>query len=242
MPVSFKLFFQYTIRPGRAGRVSNQAAAGGLGAGQGGKMNQSEEREIAELRDRLSRLTEASLRINESLDFDTVLQGVLDSARSLTEARSSVITLLDDSGRIADFLSSGMTAEAAGLLWEMPDGMRLFEYLGSAREPLRLRDLLGHVRSLGLPEFRPPVAVGPVVPFMAAPVIHRGELAGHLYVAEKEGGRGSVCLRSTSLESPYDYWGRYTQSKRNPRFVYRLQLRSKPVLNPHGKPSPDGSG
>ena len=68
--------------------------------------------------------------------------------------------------------------------------MRLFEYLGSAREPLRLRDLLGHVRSLGLPEFRPPLAVGPVVPFMAAPVIHRDELAGHLYVAEKEGGRG----------------------------------------------------
>ena len=153
MPVSFKLFFQYTMRPGRAGRVSNQAAAGGLGAGQGGKMNQSEEREreIAELRDRLSRLTEASLRINESLDFDTVLQGVLDSARSLTEARSGVITLLDDSGRIADFLSSGMTAEEAGLLWEMPDGMRLFEYLGRSREPLRLRDLLGHVRSLGLP-------------------------------------------------------------------------------------------
>ena len=73
-----------------------------------------------------------------------MLQGVLDSARSLTEARSGVITLLDDSGRIADFLSSGMTAEEAGLLWEMPDGMRLFEYLGSAREPLRLRDLLGH--------------------------------------------------------------------------------------------------
>ena len=41
-------------------------------------------REIAELRDRLSRLSQASLRINESLDFDTVLQGVLDSACSLT--------------------------------------------------------------------------------------------------------------------------------------------------------------
>ena len=152
-------------------------------------MNQSEEREIAELRDRLSRLSEASLRINESLDFDTVLQGVLDSARSLTEARYGVITLLDDSGQVADFLSSGMTAEEARLLWELPGGMRLFEYLGSAREPLRLQDLLGHVRSLGLPEFRPPLAVGPVVPFMAAPVIHRDELAGHLYVAEKEGGR-----------------------------------------------------
>ena len=30
--------------------------------------------------DRLSRLSEASLRINESLDMDTVLQEVLDSA------------------------------------------------------------------------------------------------------------------------------------------------------------------
>ncbi len=154
-------------------------------------MNQSEEqqREIKELRERLSRLSEASLHINESLEYDAVLQGVLDSARSLTEARYGVITLLDDSGRIADFLSSGMTAEEARQLWELPDRMRLFDHLSSTREPLRLRDLLGHLRSLGLSEFRPPVAVGLVVPFMAAPVIHRGERAGHIYVAEKEAGR-----------------------------------------------------
>ena len=66
-------------------------------------------REIAELRDRLSRLSQASLRINESLDFDTVLQGVLDSACSLTGARYGVITLLNESGRIQDFLYSGLT-------------------------------------------------------------------------------------------------------------------------------------
>ena len=54
--------------------------------------------DIAALRDRLSRLSEASLRINESLDFDTVLQWVLDSARSLTAARYGVITLLDGEG------------------------------------------------------------------------------------------------------------------------------------------------
>ena len=38
-------------------------------------------------RDRLSRVSEASRRINESLDFDTVLQGVLASARDLTRSR-----------------------------------------------------------------------------------------------------------------------------------------------------------
>ena len=33
-----------------------------------------------------SQLSEASLRINESLDFDTVLQEILDSARSLIDS------------------------------------------------------------------------------------------------------------------------------------------------------------
>ena len=41
-------------------------------------------REIAQLRDRLSRLSEACLRITGDLDFDTVLQDVVDGARSLT--------------------------------------------------------------------------------------------------------------------------------------------------------------
>ena len=47
-------------------------------------------RENRALRERLALLSEASLSINESLDFDTVLQGVLDSARSLTGARYGV--------------------------------------------------------------------------------------------------------------------------------------------------------
>ena len=38
------------------------------------------DRQIEALQTRLSRLSEASLRINESLDFDVVMQGVLDSA------------------------------------------------------------------------------------------------------------------------------------------------------------------
>ena len=69
-------------------------------------------RETQALRERLSRLSEASLRINESLDFDTVLQDVLDSARSLTRARCGIVTLLDESGRIVDFLSSRLNAKS----------------------------------------------------------------------------------------------------------------------------------
>ena len=50
--------------------------------------------EVEALRERLSALSQASLRINRSLDFPAVLQGVLDSARSLTGASYSLITTL----------------------------------------------------------------------------------------------------------------------------------------------------
>ena len=58
------------------------------------------DQQMEALRDRLSRLSEASLRINESLDYgDSTCKEVLDSARALTNARYGVLTLLDDSVR-----------------------------------------------------------------------------------------------------------------------------------------------
>ena len=50
----------------------------------------------------------------------------------------------------------------------------------------RLRDFHGYVRELGLPEFRPPMAVSSPLPFLAAPLRHRGEGVGSIYVGEKE--------------------------------------------------------
>ena len=146
-------------------------------------------RENRALRERLSRLSEASLRINESLDFDTVLQGVLDSARALTQARYGVITLLDESGRVQDFLSSGLTSEEAERVWgHGSEGLTIFNHFNSFQEPLRLPDLLGHIRSMGLPEFSPPMPVGSTLPFLAAPVSHRGERVGNIFLAEQERG------------------------------------------------------
>ena len=67
-------------------------------------------------------MSEAGLRINENLDFDTVLQGVLESALSLTYARYGMITLLGTSGQLGDFVTSGLTPEELRELWDLPDG------------------------------------------------------------------------------------------------------------------------
>ena len=156
-----------------------------------GKMKRPDEltREIEALRNRLSRLSQASLHINESLDFDTVLQGVLDSACSLTGARYGVITLLDEAGQPVDFLSSGMTPEEDQGLWDVPDGWRFFEYFCGIPEPIRLQDLRKHIKSQGLPEFHWPVAVSSPLSFLVAPVHHRGERVGIIWLAETEAGR-----------------------------------------------------
>ena len=79
-------------------------------------------RRIAELEERLSRLSGASLRINESLDFGTVLQEVVDSARTLTASRYAAITLPPQVGQAPDFIVSGLTSEEHQGLWDMPGG------------------------------------------------------------------------------------------------------------------------
>ena len=144
--------------------------------------------EIAGLRTRLSRLSEASLRINESLDFDIVLQGVLDSARLLTNACYGAMTILDHEGRVSGFISSGITVEEDGRLRTLPEGLQIFGYLETIGAPLRVEDLQGHIRKRGLPELHPPMDVGPAVSFLASPVFHRGERVATVYLAEKEGG------------------------------------------------------
>ena len=143
--------------------------------------------EIEALQDRLSRLSEASLRINESLDLDTVLQGALDSARSLTRARYGVITLANYE-TVGGVLFSGMTEQEAQGFRDLPDGLRFLEYLNTITRPLRVPDLVDHFTAMGLTGFRPPIEVASRMAFLVAPLRHKGERVGNIYVGEKEEG------------------------------------------------------
>ncbi len=145
------------------------------------------DRELAALRARLARLAAASRRINASLDFDQVLQGVLDAALALAGARYGVMTVLDDDAQVQDFLSSGLTTAQAEQMWRLPEGLRIFEVLTGASEPLRVPDLVAYVRAQGVPGFSIPLPVG-IFRFMTAPMFHRGVRVGHVFVGDKAGG------------------------------------------------------
>lgn len=142
--------------------------------------------ENAALRERLSKFAETGVRINESLEFDAVLQGVLDSARALTDARYGVITLQTDEDAERDYLASGMTAEETSRLWQMPDPEKVFGYLNAFQDPIRLKNLYAHLETAGFGHFNLPVAVGIPLSYLAVPVRHMGRRVGSIFVAAKE--------------------------------------------------------
>ena len=142
--------------------------------------------ENAELRRRLFQLSQAFRRINETLEFETVLQGVLDSARTLTNSRYGVITSFEDSGALVDFLPSGLTPEEARQLWDIPQGLRIFEYLRDLAQPLRVADFAHHAMAMGLPEFLPPINV---TSLLATPILHQGEMVGNIFLGKNEEGQ-----------------------------------------------------
>ena len=140
-------------------------------------------RENRELRDRFARLSGAVLRVSSSLDLDTVLQEVVDSARTLTGSQRGIITTIDGHGRPVDFLTSGMTPEVLREVVAWPDGPQLFAHLRAFPEPFRLADLPSYVTSLGLP-----MAPWFTKTLQGAPMHHRGEHLGHFFLGDKENG------------------------------------------------------
>ena len=147
------------------------------------------------LRARVSALIEAILRISGDLDVDVVLQQIADEARSLTDARYSAITTMDDSGDLQDLLVSGMTDEEQQELLSFPDGSGLFKYLSGLREPLRISDFVAHAASEGFAGFKPPIGT-----FMGAQIRVGNSHVGNIYIAEKQTGRDFTSEDQETLE------------------------------------------
>ena len=141
-------------------------------------------RRIRSREERVSRLSAAVLRISSSLDLDTVLQEVVDSACALAGAGYGVITTVDAAGNVQEFVTSGFTPAEKQQMADWSDGPRLLKHFRDLEAPLRLSDLPVYVRALGFSSdlMRSETMLG-------TPMRHRDEHVGIFFLAEKEGGR-----------------------------------------------------
>ena len=126
----------------------------------------------------------AILRISATLDLHAILREVIDSARALTGARLGSIVIVDEAGAPTHYHFSGLAPGEDERLVAWPDGPRLFAHLRDLPGPLRLADLAGYARGLGM---EPTEAFSRT--FQGTPMRHGGAEAGIFFLAEKADGR-----------------------------------------------------
>ena len=136
------------------------------------------------LQEQLAKLSEACLRISESLDVNTVLQEVVAGACALTGARKGGVTMIDESGQLLDFVAHGLSPSEHRELVELPRGPEIWEYLKGVTQPLRLKNMSAHFKELGL-------AIHPVMDhgLLGVPIRHQGTQVGFFYLLDKESGQ-----------------------------------------------------
>lgn len=145
---------------------------------------------LAEVRKSLERqnrellsLHQAGLSVVADLSLESVLQTVVDRARSLIETEYGAISIIDDESEIVSFLTSGLPADAHARIGDPPRGRGLLGVVLEQGTRLRLDDIARDPRSVGFPPHHPPMHT-----LLAVPVVCKGPFRGNLYLSEKTDG------------------------------------------------------
>ena len=133
--------------------------------------------------DRTTRLLEAGMILSSELSLPALLQRLVELATALTGAGYGALGVIDEAGSgLADFVTTGITAEQRAAIGHLPEGRGILGALISDARPLRLREIRDDHRSVGFPPNHPSMHS-----FLGAPVRALGQVFGNLYLTEKQG-------------------------------------------------------
>ena len=131
--------------------------------------------------DQARRLLDAVVGVASDLSLPDVLRRIVDSATRLAGARYGALGVLDEGGgELAEFIVTGLDAEAQRRIGDHPTGKGVLGLLIAQPEPVRLPDIRLHPQSYGFPANHPPMHS-----FLGVPVRVSGAVFGNLYLAEK---------------------------------------------------------
>jgi signal transduction histidine kinase len=130
--------------------------------------------------DRRNRLIRSGLSLSSELSLEAVLQRIVEEAAELTDARYGALGVLGTDGRIAEFVTTGVSPEERAAIGDPPTGHGLLGLLIKDARPVRIPDIAGHARSYGFPKNHPTMTS-----FLGAPVTSRGTVYGNIYLTNK---------------------------------------------------------
>lgn len=131
----------------------------------------------------LAAVNEASLALASELDVASVLQRVVDLSRMVTVARYGALAMLDESGQIGKFITSGISQEERDQLGALPEGKGLLGAVIREGKTLRVDRITEDSRSSGFPPNHPEMNS-----FIGLPIVYEGRILGDLYLTDKDGG------------------------------------------------------
>ncbi|GAB4084161.1 two-component system sensor histidine kinase [Myceligenerans cantabricum] len=146
--------------------------------------------------ERAELLLDALANLGRGLDLETALNQISAIAARLVGARYVALGVLGDDGRIARFLTVGLSDEEVHAIGPYPTGHGILGELIRHPVPLRLHDLAEHPASVGFPADHPPMRT-----FLGAPLRVHGAPFGNLYLTEKRGGGDFTEEDQTLLEA-----------------------------------------
>lgn len=121
--------------------------------------------------------------ISGVLDIDQVLQLIVDRVRELVSATYAALGIVDETGRITQFITSGITLEQRRAIGELPRGHGLLGLIIRENRAYRIPNIAAHPESHGFPPNHPPMTS-----FLGVPITVKGDVVGRLYLTDKRDG------------------------------------------------------
>lgn len=133
-----------------------------------------------QLQERLIALHEASLELVKDVSLEHLLERIANVACEQADARYAALGVLDDEGKLAKFITVGMTDDEIKRIDHPPVGKGLIGELMNTEIPLRVPVIQDHPRSSGFPAHHPHM-----VSFLGVPIRAHNRQLGQIYLTEK---------------------------------------------------------
>jgi signal transduction histidine kinase len=134
-----------------------------------------------QLEERLTALHQASLQLVGDLSRNNVLEQIVRIAREQANARYAALGILNEDGKLADFIHIGMEKDEIERIGHLPQGSGLIGAVLDVQQIIRVPHITADERSAGFPAHHPEMTS-----FLGVPIMSGRRMLGQIYLTDKE--------------------------------------------------------
>ncbi|HMD89903.1 MAG TPA: GAF domain-containing sensor histidine kinase [Anaerolineaceae bacterium] len=136
-----------------------------------------------QLEERLAALHRASLELVQDISLESLLERIATVACEQARARYAAVGVLGEDGKLAQFITVGMTPTEVSRLAHPPRGLGIIGVLMHSNESIRIADINSDPRRVGFPKHHPVMDS-----FLGVPIRLGEQPLGQIYLTNKLDG------------------------------------------------------